>query len=253
MKIHEFGKENSKSIVLIHPSLVMWDYFERVIPLLENDYHLVVPALPGYEQGSREDFTSIEQIADELAAWLNTHDCHEIACLYGCSMGGAVAARMLAENKVAIHSMVLDGGITPYQLPWIITRLIAVKDFGMISLGKIGGIRLLEKVFATDEYSKEDLQYVADIFKWISYKTIWRTFESCNNYQMPSDIHANCRNIQYWYGDKEKKERRPDLRYIRKYLPVTKFVCMKNLGHGGMMLQRPKESAKRICRLIEER
>ncbi len=251
MTVHEFGKENKTCVVLIHPSLVMWDYFERVIPLLEQDYHLIVPALSGYEPESGEDFTSVEQIADELAAWLNAHECHEIACLYGCSMGGAVATKMLAENKLNVHAAVLDGGITPYQLPWIITRLIAVKDFGMISLGKIGGIRLLEKAFATDEYSKEDLQYMADIFKWLSYKTIWRTFESCNNYQMPAQVRTNCRNMQYWYGDKEKKERRPDLRYIRQYLPETKFVCMKNLGHGGMMLQRPEETAKRLRKLIE--
>lgn len=36
MTIHEFGQENYKTIVLIHPSIVMWDYFAYVIPLLEN-------------------------------------------------------------------------------------------------------------------------------------------------------------------------------------------------------------------------
>ncbi len=251
MTIHEFGKENEKHIVLIHPSLVMWDYFERVIPLLEKRYHLIIPALPGYEPQSGTHFTSVEQIAEELAVWLNENNCHEVACLYGCSMGGAVAARMLAENKINVHCAVLDGGITPYQLPWIVTRLIAVKDFCMIALGKLGGIRLLEKAFATDEYSPEDLQYMADIFQWLSYKTIWRTFESCNNYAMPSPIQAKCQHICYWFGDKEKKERRWDIRYIRRHFPQTKFVCMKDLGHGGMMLQRPEETVKRMCMLIE--
>lgn len=49
MNIHEFGKENRESIFLIHPSVVKWDYFEYVIPLLEKNYHLIVPALPGYD------------------------------------------------------------------------------------------------------------------------------------------------------------------------------------------------------------
>ena len=31
MTIHEFGKGNEKSILLIHPSVVKWDYFEYVI------------------------------------------------------------------------------------------------------------------------------------------------------------------------------------------------------------------------------
>ena len=37
MTIHEFGKENKETIILIHPSAVKWDYFENVIPLLEKE------------------------------------------------------------------------------------------------------------------------------------------------------------------------------------------------------------------------
>ena len=33
MNIHEFGKENNEIILLIHPSVVKWDYFENVISL----------------------------------------------------------------------------------------------------------------------------------------------------------------------------------------------------------------------------
>ena len=49
MNIHEFGKENNEIILLIHPSVVKWDYFENVIPLLQEKYHLLIPALPGYD------------------------------------------------------------------------------------------------------------------------------------------------------------------------------------------------------------
>ena len=40
MTIHEFGEENREVIVLLHPSMVMWDYFEYVIPLMQERYHL---------------------------------------------------------------------------------------------------------------------------------------------------------------------------------------------------------------------
>lgn len=62
MNIHEFGKENNEVILLIHPSVVKWDYFEYMIPLLEKKYHLVVPALPGYDY-SEED---LQYVADVL-------------------------------------------------------------------------------------------------------------------------------------------------------------------------------------------
>ncbi len=70
MTIHEFGQENDKTIVLIHPSIVMWDYFAYVIPLLEKEYHLIIPALPGYDPDAKDDFTSVEEISSELEKWL---------------------------------------------------------------------------------------------------------------------------------------------------------------------------------------
>ena len=60
MRIIEYGRENPESIVLIHPSLVTWDYFELVVPLLEKQYHLLIPAgVNWYEAHSR-----IEMIPD---------------------------------------------------------------------------------------------------------------------------------------------------------------------------------------------
>ena len=67
MTLHEFGQNNKDVILLIHPSLVMWDYFEYVIPLLEDRYHLIVPAIPGYDEENPGDFTSVEKIASSLA------------------------------------------------------------------------------------------------------------------------------------------------------------------------------------------
>ena len=68
MTYHEFGTENKRVVLFIHPSVVMWDYFEYVIPLLEKDFHLIIPALPGYDPDQKEDFTSIEEIAASLVA-----------------------------------------------------------------------------------------------------------------------------------------------------------------------------------------
>ena len=161
-------------------------------------------------------------------------------------MGGAVVLKMLAEQKIHVRHTVCDGGITPYQLPWLVTRLIAVKDFLMISMGKIGGLKLLEKAFATDEYSKEDLQYISKVLHFISYKTIWRTFESCNNYKMPAGNIAYPGKLQYWYGEKEAGERKADLKYVKEHFPHTEIIKFDNLGHGGLVTLYPEKMADRL-------
>ena len=253
MTIHEYGKDNTQVIMLIHPSIVIWDYFEYIIPLMEKNYHLIIPALPGYDPDIDGDFTSVEEISEELGEWLIDNNMKDVACIYGCSMGGSIVVRMLAENAVNIHSAVIDGGITPYQLPWIITRLIAIKDFLLIYMGKLGGLKLLEKVFSTDELSEEDIRYAAKVLKMISAKTIWRTFESCNNYSMPDSIHTDCKHIEYWAAEKEIKDRQWDIAYTRKHFPHTIFRKIKCTGHGGLAPFQPEKLVRGIERLCNKR
>jgi len=240
MNIHEFGKGNPEAIVLIHPSIVKWDYFERVIPLLERDYHLIVPALPGYDFEDGSDFTSVEQIASDLNAWVRRSGCGGIRAVYGCSMGGSIALMMALGQSVPIRHCVMDGGITPYRLPWVVTRLIALKDYLMMMLGRAGGVRLLEKAFATDEYSSEDLQYAAEVLRHCSRRTLWRTFDSCNNYRIPRPIPELETMIHYWYADGEEKARREDIRYMKETFPQTRFEVLPRLGHAGLALLRPE-------------
>ena len=252
MTIHEFGTENEKVVVLVHPSLVMWDYFEYVIPLLQDRYRLIIPALPGYDEDAPGDFTSVEMIAGELADRLEERGLSEIACIYGCSMGGAVAARLLADDRVKTRCAVMDGGITPYQLPWLVTRFIAVRDFLLVCMGKLGGVRLLEKAFTSDEYSEEDLKYIEKVLRFISAKTIWRTFDSCNNYAMPKEIRTDCPRIEYWYAKTEEKARRWDIEYIRKQFPGTVFRVFESIGHGGLAALKPELLASEIERAMGE-
>ena len=75
MTIHEYGQENKKLLILVHPAVVMWDYFERIVPLMQEDLHIIIPALPGYDEDEINDFTSVEEIAEELADWLLEQAC----------------------------------------------------------------------------------------------------------------------------------------------------------------------------------
>ncbi len=230
----------------------MWDYFEYVIPLMRERYRLIVPALPGYDEDGAGDFTSVEDIAARLADWLDAHGITEIDCIYGCSMGGAVTARFLADDRIKVRGAVIDGGITPYQLPWIVTRAIAVRDYLMVSMGKLGGIRLLEKAFTSDEYSEEDLKYIEKVLKYVSSRTIWRTFESCNNYDMPKKVRTGCFQIEYWYAKTEEKARKWDIRYIRKAFPQIVFRVFEDIGHGGLAALKPELLVSELERVMGE-
>ena len=249
MRIYEYGKENPECILLIHPSLVTWDYFEFVIPLLEKDYHLLIPVLPGYDLEDGSEFSSVERIASDLADAILQKGIQEVKAIYGCSMGGSIALRMAADGKLKAQHYVMDGGITPYQLPWILTRLIALRDFGMMALGKLGGEKMIVRAFSSSQYSEEDLKYVANMFRHCTYKTLWNTFDSCNNYQMPKNLMRFPGKIHYWYAEKERKARDWDLKYMKKFVPDTVFKSFAGMDHGDMALFYPERMAQELSKL----
>ena len=247
LTVHEFGKENKETIVLFHPLGVWWDIFEYVIPLLEQDWRLVIPAMPGHDPDRpRSDYTSVEEISAEMTAWLLSRDLRNVSCLYGCSMGGGVVIRMLAEGKIRPGAAVIDGGITPYRLPKPLTYLIGAKDFLMTEAGKHMSVRALKSVFDPSKYTEEDLTYVKKVLSSMSAKTIWRGFYSCNNYTVPSPVGRPGCPVQYWCGETEKKARKHDIAYVRTIFPETRFVENKGQDHAEFFTLHPKEFAARL-------
>ena len=60
----------------------------------------------------------ILQKAEDLVKWMAKENCTHLYAVYGCSMGGSIALLTALQGQVAIEHCVMDGGITPYRLPW---------------------------------------------------------------------------------------------------------------------------------------
>ncbi len=254
MNIHEFGKENKKTVVLIHPLGVWWDVFSEVIDLLKKDSHLIIPAIPGHDPDDPGcEFSSIEEIASDIGKYLDEKCEGHVDCLYGCSMGGACVIRMLAEGKIRVDHAIIDGGITPYRLPKPITYLIGIRDYCMVQMGRHMSLNLLKSVFDPEKYSDDDLGYIKKVLSSMSSATIWRGFYSTNNYSMPDVIKEPDSQIQYWYGEKEKKARKWDIAFVEKVFPKTEFIELPGQDHAEFFSLHPQEFADRLKEATEKR
>lgn len=146
MRIDEFGCENKQIVVMIHGLAMSWRMFWPSIGLLARNFHVLAVTVPGHDQADGSEFTSVEEIAARLEDELLGRRFRDVFCVYGLSMGGALALRMLADNRVHFQYAVIDGGITPYELPWLVTRFILLKDLVMTLLGR-SSRRLLALAF----------------------------------------------------------------------------------------------------------
>lgn len=145
----------------------------------------------------------------------------------------------------------IDAGITPYQLPWLATRAIALRDFLTVEMGKHSR-RLLELAYPPEKYGREGLECLAQVLKHMRARTIWRAFESCNNYQMPDALPEPDAEIQYWYGSRERKARAWDIDYVRKRFPKAEFVELPGMEHAEYALLHPAAFAAQLTAFWED-
>ena len=132
MRIHEFGTEHKKTVLLLHSACLSWRMFQPAAERLQTQYHLIIPALPAHDPDEKTPYTSVEAIAAELGDWLAQRGISALWGLYGVSMGGAVALRLLADGKIPVRTCVLDAAITPYRAPRWLTRGFSLRNYLVI-------------------------------------------------------------------------------------------------------------------------
>lgn len=250
MLINEFGKENEKSIVMIHGLSMSWDMMKEAIDLLKEKYHVLAIAVPGMDLNEDNEFTSVEQIASEIEDALFQKGISNVNCIYGLSMGGALALRMLADNKVYFENAIMDGGITPYELPYLQTRLILGNDVCMTLLARASK-KLLSYAFPVEDYSQKAVDQMHTMLMHMSIKTIMHSYDSTDNFAMPQIFPHIDTIIQYWYGEKEKKDRKLDIQYIQKHIPGVQFREIEGMRHGQYVIAHAKEFVMDIQNILE--
>ena len=109
MEVHEFGKENSRKIVLIPGNMMCWKQFEAVIPLLEKDFHVIAVSTDGYDGSVETTFTTAEASADKLETYILEHLDGSIDLVFGESFGCTTAGILFHRQSVRVGSMILSG------------------------------------------------------------------------------------------------------------------------------------------------
>ncbi|MBQ8160763.1 MAG: alpha/beta hydrolase [Clostridia bacterium] len=251
MTFHKFGRPNLPLMILLQPSCLRWDVFESVIEKLKDEYHLLVPAFPGYDPDKPEDdFPGVEEVAGEIADYLVSQNRQEVEAIYGLSMGGSVVFRLLTDPRLHFCHVVIDAGISPYQMPYLLTRCAAVRDYVGIRIGKHLSPTILARLFSAQKFSQEDLQYLQTVLRGMSSRTIWNSFESCNNFSFPAVCPKTWDHMVYWYGEKERSKRTKELKFMTEHFPQIHRLCLQGMDHGDLLIVYPDLFVKMLINTL---
>ena len=113
-------------LVLLHGYGVSGAIWQRVLPLLAQNYQVIVVDLPGYGRSQFTGTWRLREIAPLLARWLQQMELRPVV-LIGHSMGGAIAIHLTASVPELIDRLALvDAAGLPLhaQFPTLAARSI---------------------------------------------------------------------------------------------------------------------------------
>lgn len=253
MQILEHGQNHPQTLLFFPCTAEPVWAFEATIALLSQRRHVFQVVFDGHQPEYPGDFTSVEQTVDEVTAYLKNYGIDRLDAAYGCSLGGACLTRLLALDEISVGRAIIDGGITPYQMPYLLRSLHLAVDVLSFKLAA-NNRKVLEAAFPPERFtlpghdSVKEYDAIAAYLKTYSDRTIRNIFWSGNNYALPETSAACSTKIAYWYGADEKKDRKYNIRFIRRYFPQIQLREFSNMAHAELVMIHPEE----FCRHAEE-
>ena len=253
MQIWEHGQEYERTLLFLPCTAEPVWAFSETVALLSRKWHVFQVIYDGHQPEYPGDFTSVEQTVDEVTEYLKNRGVVRLDAAYGCSLGGACLTRLLALGKFSIGRAIIDGGITPYQLPYLVRKLILARDvlsFKLVANSR----RVLEAAFPPERFTLpghdavKEYDDIGRYLKTYSDRTIRNVFWSGNNYALPAKPAGSTAKLTYWYGDDEKKDRRSNIRFIKRYFPQIRIHGIPKMAHAELVIVHPEE----FCQYAEK-
>ncbi len=253
MEVVEFGKENSRKILLIPGNMMSWRQFEHVIPFLEKDYYVIAVSTDGYDGTGDTVFTTAEASAEKLEAYIRDKLDGQIDLVFGESFGCATAGALFHRQRVRVGALILSG---PQYMSLglfnsFVTKFIPRNQYRL--LGQIQGkkkLPLLLKLYTrTDD--KKLLRQFAAVPPNISPETLkncareaLRLYEEIDRY-----VPDPAAKVGIWYGVKEPNMKKA-VQKLKRAFPGAEIRPFPGFGHGEI-IAHPEQMAAEIKRFME--
>lgn len=108
MKVEKYGKENKKTIVMLHGAHFVHSFGRQYS--LSNEFHIIVPHIMGFGENTDRIFQTDECIK-KLADYIET--LNKKVMLVGFSLGAQLAFRLVSEYEELFESAIIVS-------PWLI-------------------------------------------------------------------------------------------------------------------------------------
>ena len=143
MKFYEFGERTSPVILLLPGTCCHWKLnFGEIIPLLEQQLHVVCASYDGFDDTEDTVFPDMIAETEKIESYIQNHFGGTIRAAYGCSLGGSFAGLLVQRKNIHIDHAILGSSDLDQDAPWKAKLKCRI------------AIPLLHKIVSTGEYPK---------------------------------------------------------------------------------------------------
>lgn len=233
MNFKTIGEKHNPCALLIHAMFLTGDGFNEIVKYLKDDYFIIIPTLDGHEGEEYSKFTSVEEEADKILAYLKQEGINELDFILGTSLGGLVALEIYQRNQINIKKAVIDGA--PLISCSKVIKLFMVKFMQHL-------VKSTKKNPNKKNVFDEKFSGFSDIMKcvcgYISDESVKNIINACYSYGLPDKLDINDKKLIFVYGSKEK---------AGECIPKLKTICncdiiiKKGYDHCQFLMDDPQE------------
>ena len=232
----EFGQQNPNVIMLLHGGGLSWWNYREAAQKLAEQYHVVLPVLDGHAD-SDTPFSTIEENADSLISYIDTHFGGQVLALGGLSLGGQIAVEMLSQRKDICRYALLESVLVkPMKLTHALIEPTFGMSYGLIKQKWFAKLQAdflgIPKALFDDYYRDTCAISKADMIAFLKANSI---------YTIKSGLSETKAKVKIVAGSREQKSIRDSAAMLHKAIPGSSLELLPGLRHGDLSLNKPEQ------------
>lgn len=246
MQYVEYGKENREAIVLLHGGGLSWWNYREAAERLAGAYRVILPILDGHAQSDR-DFTTMEDNAAEIIAYIDEHFGGSVLLLGGLSLGGQILLEILSRRKdICRYALIESALVIPSKLTYTLIgpafgscySLIHHKWFAQL---QFQSLRIKQELF--EDYYRDTCG--------ISKQNMISFLQANAIYYMKNSIENCTAKVHIFVGGKENTVMKCSAKRIHEKLQGSVLQILPGMHHGEFSMNHADDYVNKILEIVE--
>lgn len=248
MEILEFGDTNNRKMIFIHGFQSPYQVWNKYIEHYQNDFHIIVPIMPGHNPKQKEDFISFSETAKEIEDYCLSHYGEEVYAVYGMSMGGVLAATLWQSKRLKIEKVIFDGSPL-VSVNSIMRKMMLCFYLKITHKSQQRDRKTLEqaKSFVAQEYLNDFLQ----VLDSMSDTTIINCINNIADFRLRDNIDTKNTKIYFYHGTAANEMlAKKSAKFLSKNYTNSVIKCFKGKAHCENALLYPELMIKELDKVL---